>query len=100
MKQMEQKDLPFIPSRSRDRARHESGISQSGRHLSQHFFLFADQAFRSRPLSSGEKPTPFQIFDRPGLVTLRCDIHEHMRGLVLVLDTPYFTMTDPQGLFA
>jgi plastocyanin len=45
----------------------------------------------------GEKPTPSVIFDRPGLVTVRCDIHEHMRALILVLDTPYFTITDAQG---
>jgi plastocyanin len=45
----------------------------------------------------GEKPVPSQIFDRPGLVTLRCDIHEHMRGLILVLDSPYFTITDAAG---
>jgi plastocyanin len=45
----------------------------------------------------GEKPTPFQIFDKPGLVTLRCDIHEHMRALILVLDSPYFTITDAAG---
>ena len=37
-----------------------------------------------------ERPIPTQIFDKPGLVTLRCDIHEHMRGLILVLNTPYF----------
>lgn len=46
-----------------------------------------------------ERPIPFQIFDRPGLVTLRCDIHEHMRGLILVLDTPYFTVTDGNGRY-
>lgn len=45
----------------------------------------------------GEKPTPFQVFDKAGLVTLRCDIHEHMRGLILVLDSPYFTITDAAG---
>ena len=45
----------------------------------------------------GEKPTPFQIFDKPGLVTLRCDIHEHMRALILVLASPYFTITDAAG---
>jgi plastocyanin len=45
----------------------------------------------------GEKPVPSEIFDRPGLVTLRCDIHEHMRGLILVLDSPYFTITDAAG---
>lgn len=44
-----------------------------------------------------ERPIPSVVFDKPGLVTLRCDIHEHMRGLVLVLDTPYFTLTDRDG---
>jgi plastocyanin len=46
-----------------------------------------------------EKPVPSQTFDVPGLVTLRCDIHEHMRGLVLVLGTPHFTTTDNNGRF-
>src|SRR5213080_1524991 len=46
-----------------------------------------------------ERPIPTQIFDKPGLVTLRCDIHEHMRGLILVLNTPYFVMTDTDGHF-
>ena len=46
-----------------------------------------------------EKPVPSQIFDVPGLVTLRCDIHEHMRGLILVLATPHFTTTDENGHF-
>jgi hypothetical protein len=32
-------------------------------------------------------------------VVLRCDIHEHMRGLLLVLDTPYFIRTDDEGRF-
>ncbi len=32
-------------------------------------------------------------------VTLRCDIHEHMRGLILVLDTPHFVITDTEGRF-
>jgi len=42
-------------------------------------------------------PVPAVVFDHPGLVVLRCDIHEHMRGLVLVLDTPYFVITDAAG---
>lgn len=46
-----------------------------------------------------ERPIPSVIFDQPGLVTLRCDIHEHMRGLILVLSTPYFVMTDATGRF-
>lgn len=46
-----------------------------------------------------EKPIPSQVFDVPGLVTLRCDIHEHMRALVLVLATPHFVTTDEEGRF-
>jgi len=46
-----------------------------------------------------ERPIPSQVFDTAGLVTLRCDIHEHMRALILVLDTPHFAITDAQGNF-
>ncbi len=46
-----------------------------------------------------ERPIPSVVFDQAGLVTLRCDIHEHMLGLILVLGTPYFTTTDPDGHF-
>src|SRR5919204_5225236 len=45
------------------------------------------------------RPIPSQVFAVPGLVTLRCDIHEHMRGLILVLDTPYFVVTQADGRF-
>ena len=48
---------------------------------------------------SNEKPIPSQIFDVPGLITLHCDIHEHMRGLILVLDTPHFARTGTDGSY-
>jgi plastocyanin len=48
---------------------------------------------------SDERPIPSEVFDTPGLVTLRCDIHEHMRGLILVLNTPYFVVTNPNGRY-
>jgi len=46
-----------------------------------------------------ERPIPSEVFDKPGLVTLHCDIHEHMRGLILVLATPYFTKSDTGGRY-
>jgi plastocyanin len=46
-----------------------------------------------------ERPIPSVVFDTPGLVTLRCDIHEHMRGLILVLSTPHFVITSADGRF-
>lgn len=48
---------------------------------------------------SDERPIPSVVFDKPGLVTVRCDIHEHMRGLILVLATPHFTITDSAGKY-
>ena len=46
-----------------------------------------------------ERPIPSVVFDQPGLVTVRCDIHEHMRAPILVLDTPHFVMSDAEGRF-
>lgn len=46
-----------------------------------------------------ERPIPSVVFDKAGLVTLRCDIHEHMRALILVLNSSYFTTTEPDGRF-
>src|SRR5207244_10959760 len=46
-----------------------------------------------------DRPIPSQTFDKPGLVTLRCDIHEHMRGLILVVNTRYFVISDADGRF-
>lgn len=46
-----------------------------------------------------EKPVPSVTFDTAGLVTLRCDIHEHMRALIVVLATPHFVITDARGGF-
>lgn len=46
-----------------------------------------------------ERPVPSEVFDKPGLVTLRCDIHEHMRAIILVLDTPHFVLSDTAGNF-
>jgi plastocyanin len=45
-----------------------------------------------------EKPAAV-TFDKPGAVTVHCDIHERMRGTVLVLETPYFVKTDSQGRY-
>jgi plastocyanin len=38
-------------------------------------------------------------FDRAGVVRLFCDIHSEMGGVIVVVDTPYFTKPDAQGRF-
>ncbi|EDY80720.1 hypothetical protein VDG1235_337 [Verrucomicrobiia bacterium DG1235] len=46
-----------------------------------------------------EKPVPTQTFNKPGQIILRCDVHEHMKAVILVLETPYFTSSDTEGSF-
>lgn len=45
------------------------------------------------------EPSPLISFDKPGLVKIYCEIHQHMRCLVLVVDTPWFTTTGIDGSF-
>lgn len=46
-----------------------------------------------------DRPPPVEVFDKPGVVKLYCEIHQHMRGTILVLDTPYFTRTQTNGVY-
>src|ERR1700730_5503973 len=43
-----------------------------------------------------EKPATV-VFDKPGVVTVHCEIHDRMRGTILVLETPYFQKSDTSG---
>lgn len=38
-------------------------------------------------------------FENPGVVRLFCDIHSEMAGVILVVDTPYFTRVDIDGTY-
>ena len=38
-------------------------------------------------------------FDRPGLSRVFCNIHPHMAAYVMVVDSPYFAVSDAEGAF-
>jgi plastocyanin len=57
------------------------------------------KSFNIGRFGATERPVPSEVFEAPGLVTIRCDIHENMRAEILVLDTPYFAVTDSEGRF-
>lgn len=38
-------------------------------------------------------------FDKPGVVKVYCDIHSHMNAFILVLENPFFAVTDEHGVF-
>jgi plastocyanin len=50
-------------------------------------------------LYAGSPPTPV-VFDKPGLVVLGCNIHDHMVAFVGVVDSPYFAKTPASGTAA
>lgn len=39
------------------------------------------------------------VFDKPGIVELRCDVHAEMQAYIMVMKNPYFAVTDAQGHF-
>jgi plastocyanin len=46
-----------------------------------------------------EDDSPAIVFDKAGLVKIYCEIHQHMRCVLLVVDTPWFATTDASGRF-
>ena len=48
------------------------------------------------PLYTGTPSTPI-IFDKPGVATLGCNIHDRMSAYIVVVDTPYFGTTGGNG---
>jgi plastocyanin len=97
--QVAQKDLTFIPALLAVRVGTKIEFPNFDETYHSVFSYSPAKRFDLGRYRPDERPVPSKIFDTPGLVTLRCDIHEHMRGLILVLDTPYFVTTDPGGRF-
>jgi hypothetical protein len=48
------------------------------------------------PLYAG-KPKDPEVFDKPGVVTLGCNIHDKMSAYVYVVEAQYYGRTDHEG---
>lgn len=46
-----------------------------------------------------DETPPAVVFDKPGVVKLYCEIHEHMSAAIVVVDSPFFVVTDTEGNF-
>jgi plastocyanin len=97
--QMAQKDLAFVPRLLPVQVGTRVEFPNLDDTYHNIFSYSAPKRFDLGRYRAEEKPVPFQVFDTAGLVTLRCDIHEHMRGIILVIDTPYFVVTDTEGRY-
>lgn len=45
------------------------------------------------PLYEGMPPSPV-VLDKPGILSLGCNIHDRMSAFIVVVDTPYFGTTE------
>jgi plastocyanin len=61
-----------------------------------HVYSFSPAKRFELPLYSGRQAEPV-VFDKEGVVTLGCNIHDWMVAHVVVLDTPYFARTGADG---
>lgn len=62
-----------------------------------HVYSFSEAKTFELPLFHG-KGYPPVLFDRPGLVVVGCNIHDHMVGYILVVDSPLHGVTDADGV--
>jgi plastocyanin len=61
------------------------------------FSMSRTRQFNLGSYKTGESKTV--VFDKPGIVELRCDVHAEMAAYILVLKNPYFALTDEKGRF-
>lgn len=92
---IEQEDREFVPYVS---------VVQTGTSVSfpnrdpilHHVYSFSPAKAFDIPLYTGRSPTEV-LFDRPGVITLGCNIHDWMIAYLLVVSTPHFAKTDATG---
>lgn len=61
-----------------------------------HVYSFSPIKVIDIKLYSGTPAEPV-VFDKPGVATLGCNIHDRMSAHVVVVDTPSFARTDDKG---
>ena len=92
---IEQLDREFVPYVS---------VVQTGTSVSfpnrdpilHHVYSFSPAKSFEIKLYTGRSPTEV-LFDKPGVVTLGCNIHDWMIAYLLVVSTPHFARTDASG---
>ena len=92
---MDQRNLQFVPEVLvvRTGALVDFPNSDQVRHQ---VYSFSGAKNFQLPLYAGRTQPPV-AFDKPGLVTLGCNIHDNMIGFIYVSDTPWFGRTGADG---
>lgn len=92
---MDQVNLQFVPHILVVRAGTVIDFPNSD-NVNHHVYSFSPTKSFELPLYKGSVYPPL-TFETAGVVTLGCNIHDSMLGYILVVDTPYFAMTDGKG---
>jgi plastocyanin len=66
--------------------------------IQHHVYSFSRTKTFELPLYKGEDAAPV-LFDKVGVVRVGCNIHDWMSAIILVLPTPWFAKTGPDGTF-
>lgn len=61
-----------------------------------HVYSFSKVKRFTLPLYKGKVPDPI-VFQTPGIVTLGCNIHDHMVAYIVVAESHLYTQTDAEG---
>lgn len=61
-----------------------------------HVYSFSEAKVFELKLYAGKPEQPI-LFDKPGIIVLGCNIHDHMQAYVYVGTSPFLGVTDAQG---
>jgi plastocyanin len=97
--QIAQKNLAFVPALLPIQVGTRVEFPNEDNTYHNIFSFSAPKRFDLGRYGPDDRPVPSQVFDTPGMETLRCDIHEHMRAIILILPTPYFVTSGTEGAY-
>ncbi len=93
--EVDQQNLQFVPHVLVVPARSTVNFLNSDV-TAHHVYSFSKTKRFTLPLYKGRAPDPV-VFETPGIVTLGCNIHDHMVGYVVVAESHLHTRTDADG---
>jgi plastocyanin len=94
---MDQRDLTFIPHVLPVLVGSNVQFPNNDKVAHNVFSLSRTKPFNFGSYGPGVSKTV--LFDKPGVVELRCDVHAEMSAYILVMENPYWALTDDKGHF-
>ncbi len=94
---MDQRDLTFMPHVLLVTVGSSVEFPNNDKVAHNVFSLSRTKTFNFGSYGPGQSKTV--LFDKPGVVELRCDVHAEMSAYILVMENPYWALTDDNGHF-